>query len=485
MHYNAIKCEVDLQLIEFSFRKSQSTPLQSTVQRGHSMRDIICYKRGESPTEVMSRDHQNTRKRPLSRSRSRSSSRSSSRQSERRVRATFCVPNDLAGFLMGHHHQMLDNMRREVSPVTVWITYKNEGQVRTMLLRGDSQSQVDEARVKIHQFICSQYGFPVVGVLPPEREKSSESSNQDVKPLVSKLPSPAPTLSISTHRISTEEANVSSNLFQENHGVTSSKVTIPVFTEINEEFHDMISIVNQVIKIKFPFTEVSLYTVSDEDNSDQSAADSPSTFILVRAANELSVEVARMVVIKEFKEKLGISLVEPQPELKELREKLEKSQELVRKQEKEMKNLKGFNIQLEKNRAHYKDKYNKISKNEILNEKEFNKLKLKLKRSMSDYEMVVKEKQKLSKEVSDLQSQLEKHAEFIKIIKKFQNKEHQEENQNNDFCSKCPRLVFEIKHLEESLATSTALVSLREQELKLLRKQKISSKDQNSSDSEN
>ena len=92
---------------------------------------------------------------------------------------------------------------------------------------------------------------------------------------------------------------------------------------------------------------------------------------------------------------------------------------------------------------------------------------------MSDYEMVVKEKQKLSKEVSDLQSQLEKHAEFIKIIKKFQNKEHQEENQNNDFCSKCPRLVFEIKHLEESLATSTGLVSLREQELKLLRKQSL------------
>ena len=109
-------------------------------------------------------------------------------------------------------------------------------------------------------------------------------------------------------------------------------------------------------------------------------------------------------------------------------------------------------------------------------------MKLKLKSSISDFEMVVKEKQKLLKEVVDLKSELAEHSEFMKIIKKCQNDENPEDDQDKVTCPRCPQLIFEMKHLKDKLSVSEGLVSLRDKELKLLKSQKMSGKD--SSDSE-
>ena len=443
---------------------------------------------------AMSRDRQRTRKRRLSRSRSRS--RSSSERSsvsyctEGKVCVPVCIPDDLVGHLMADSLKELDRMRIMCSPVTIWLqprchSVRRGEMLRTMLLKGDSQSQVDRARVKIHDFFRSRMQISVDGVLPPVSEPSCVNNNQDVKPLV--LPSPTPTRSVSVPASPKppEAASTSSSLYHGNLSapdqvVAPSELTIPVFTETNEKFQEILSYVNDIIKIKFPETEVSLQPVADHDNPDHSAG--PSNLILVKAASQLSAEVARMVLIKEFQDKLGVSLMEAQPELKELQEKLKKSEELVRRHEKEINNLKSFNHKLEQNRAYYKESYNRKVKNDNLNEKEFEKMKMKLKNSMSDYEMVVKEKQKLLKQVIDLQSELDEHAELIKIIKKCKNDDHPEEDQDREICLKCPQLLLEIKSLKESLSMSAALVSLREKELKLLKKKKTS--DVNSSDSD-
>merc|ERR1711990_1108298 len=87
--------------------------------------------------------------------------------------------------------------------------------------------------------------------------------------------------------------------------------------------------------------------------------------------------------------KIGVNLEVEDPDLKELKEKLEKSQELVRKHEKEINNLRKFNDELEQNRAYYKEKYNRKIKNDNINENEFKKMKLKLRSSANDYEILL------------------------------------------------------------------------------------------------
>ena len=168
--------------------------------------------------------------------------------------------------------------------------------------------------------------------------------------------------------------------------------------------------------------------------------------------------------------------------MKELKEKFERSEELVRKHEKEINNLKVYNAQLEKNRGYYKEKYLKKFKNDKLNENEFEKMKMKLKSSQSDTELVVNENAKLSKKVVDLESQLEEHSEFIRIVKscdKNDNNENPEEDQTKEICPKCPHLLFEIKNLKEGLSLAENLVSLREQELDLLKKKKPNQEENN------
>ena len=207
--------------------------------------------------------------------------------------------------------------------------------------------------------------------------------------------------------------------------------------------------------------------------------------IFIRANSLLSAEVAKLVVLHEFEHQLGLMLEEKNPGFKELQEKLEKSEELVRKHEKEIKNLRSFNAELEKNRTFYKEKYNKKIKNDSSNEKEFKKMYMKLKSSQSDYELVVNEKVKLSKKVIDLESQLEEHSEFIRIFKSCDNnanEENPEEDQNREICLKCPHHLFEIKNLKESLNIAEGLVSLREQELELLKKKFPSSPEENNAD---
>ena len=261
-------------------------------------------------------------------------------------------------------------------------------------------------------------------------------------------------------------------------------MTIPISREVDEEFKGMVEWVRRIIQMKFPETEVSLIQVSDQEHPDQRTGGA-SNMMFIRASSPLSVKVARLIILEEFKNQFGLSLEEQNHGLKELQEKLEKSEELVKKHENEIKNLRGFNAELEKNRTHYKEKYNKKIKTDSINEKEFVKMKMKLKSSQSDYELVVNEKVKLSKKVMDLESQLEEHSEFIRIFKscdKNDNEENPEEDQNKEICLKCPHLLFEIKNLKESLSVAEGLVSLREQELDLLKKKLPSSQEENNAD---
>ena len=438
----------------------------------------------------MSRERQKSNKRPFSRSSSSSSSRSRSRSSvqrsdyytiEGKVTVELLIPDGLVGHLMAQNLKLLERLRRECSPVTIWVRARSARRtetMRTMIVRGESKSQVEDARVKIHDFFHHQLQITVDGVLPSPRVTSPSSRiNNNEERNVLMLPSPIPTISVSSSP--SEEARPSSSLYQENYspGLHVSETTIPVHVETDQEFEKVIVMVDGVIKLKFPETEIALRSVSDPDQSNGQIK-----VISVRGQSNLCVQVAKTVVIMEVKERLGVNLEEPSAEMKELEERLEKSEELVRKHEKEIKNLKIFNKTLDQYRAFYKEKYIRKMKNDSLNEKEFGKMKQKLKTSMNDFDMVVKEKHKLLKEVVDLQNELSEHSEFIQIVKNCQNDKNQEDDQEGVNCPKCPHLLYEMKNLKEKLTVSEGLVSLRNKELKLLKSEKTSRKD--SSDSE-
>ena len=439
-------------------------------------------------------DHRRSLKRPFSRSRSRSRSGSESFSgSDGKVSVEIFIADDLVGHLMGQNLKHLENMRKACSPVTIWIKARcssNRQKLRSMLLRGDSQVQLDEARVQIHQFFQEKLKITVDGVLQsPPRPRSSTSQshlnsqsnsnvvdgkNPLVLPLPFPLPTPTPTVSSSVSHSETQKSPGASSHLHEN---LTSERTIPIFREVDEEFQEMVECVRDIIHLKFPETEVSLLTDEKTDGA--------SNMIFIRAPSPLSVEVARLVILKEFKNQLGVSLEEENPGLKELKEKLKKSEELVRNHENEIRNLRSFHAELEQNRTYYKEKYNKKIKTDSINEKEFIKMKMKLKSSQSDYELVVNEKVKLSKKVVDLENQLEEHSEFIRIFKscdKNDNDSNPEDDQNKEICLKCPHLLFEIKNLKESLSVAEGLVSLREQELDLLKKRLPSYQEENNVD---
>ena len=182
--------------------------------------------------------------------------------------------------------------------------------------------------------------------------------------------------------------------------------------------------------------------------------------IFIRASSPLCLVVARAVILYEFKERLGVALEEEIPGIKELQEKLEKKEELVRKHENEIKNLTGFNRELHK---HYKEKS---------------------KRHQNDFELVANEKAKLSQKVVDLESQLDEHSEFIRIVKSCDknDNENPEDDQNKEICPKCPHLLFENKNLRESLSLAESMVSLRDQELDLWKKKKSNHQEENNAD---
>lgn len=434
----------------------------------------------------MYRDPEKSLKRRLSRSRSRSGT--PGYHSEKwKVEEEVLIPNDLVGHLMAENLKLLEKLRRECNPVTIWVkarskASKRNDRMRTMLLKGDSTTDLEDTRVKIHDFFHRRLGITVDGVVPAldvtssMSSSSNNNSNQEDKAL--ELPFPIPTVSRSPKKEVTETPS----LYQENFSAPELAIfdgIIPIFMETNEEFQKVIDWVRSVIKMKFPDTEISVLPAADHDNPDLTKG--PAHIIFIRAPSQLSVEVARMVILQEFKNKLGVRLEEQSPELKQLQEKLDKSQELVRKHQKEINNLKSFNDELELNRAYYKDKYNRKIKNDNLNEKEFQKMKMKLRSSANDYEIAVKEKEKLTKQVIDLQTQLEENAELLKIIKSCKNDENPEEDQTKEICLRCPQLLLDIRNLKEQLSLSAGLISLREQELKLLKNQKISSNEEESS----
>ena len=466
------------------------------------------------------KDHKRSLKRPLSKSRSRSQSFSGSEASmslhDGKFSVQILISDDLCGSLMAGNLKLLESIRSKVSPVTVWINPRPprrdrsvRREMRTMLLRADSRVLLDEARVQIHQFLREKLEITVDGILPPASPPSSSTSQSHLKtprsqsslvdekkPLVLPFALPTPTPSVSR----TPDPNHSdiqnspeapgaraSSLLHENYCPaenSTSEKTIPIFMEVNEEFVEMVEIVRHIIKLKFPETEVLLQKVSGQDNPDQKTGGA-SHVIFIRGPTPLCLVVAKAVILHEFKDRLGVSLEEENPRIKELEEKLEKSEELVMKHQNEIKNLRAFNAELEQNRAYYKDKYIKKFKNDKINEKEFEKMKMKLKSSQNDFELAVNEKAKLSKKVMDLESQLEEYSEFIRIVKscdKNDNDENPEDDQNKEMCLKCPHLLFEIKNLRESLALAEGLVSLREQELDLLKKKKSNFQEENNAD---
>ena len=450
-------------------------------------------------------DHRRSLKRPRSRDRSRSRSRSFSgngsegstkdQGGEGKVSVQISIPDGLVGSLMADDLKRLLNLKSVCSPVNLWIEARSSHRarggrrkVRTMLLRGDSRDQLDQARVKIHQFFHEELKITVDGVLPPGsppcpstssrshlNSRSRPSGVDEQKPLVLPfhLPTPTPTVSRTRANTSTQSdlqnspgTPGASSLLHENFcppGNLTSEGTIPVFMEVNEEFMETVGVARDTIKWKFPDTEVSLQEVSEQDNPDQKTGGAAHV-ILVRASNDLSLEVAKFVITRQFREDLGISLEEQNPGFRELKKKLEKSEEVVRKHRKEINNLRDF---IKEKSAYNKEKYNK-------KEEELVKIRMKLESSQSDFESAVNEKVKLSKQVIDLESQLEEHSEFIRIFKSCDrnDNENPEDDQNKEMCLKCPHLLFENKNLRESLSLAEGLVSLREQELDLMKKKK-------------
>ena len=72
-----------------------------------------------------------------------------------KVSVQILIPDDLVGALMSQNLKLLEAMRSQCSPVTIWIKARSSkrgsnrrGHLRTMLLRGDTQDQLDEARVQ-------------------------------------------------------------------------------------------------------------------------------------------------------------------------------------------------------------------------------------------------------------------------------------------------------------------------------------------------
>ena len=344
-------------------------------------------------------DHKRTLKRPLSRSRSRSSSQSfngsdvSKKEYDGKVSVNISIPDNVVGALMGENLKLLEKMRSLCSPVTIWIKARSKRasgwvEMRSMELRGDSLLQIDDARGQIHRFIREKLQITVDGVLPSgsppnyttDPNSLSKSNRFDENMLPFPLPTPTPTVSMfsSTPNHSeiqeSPEAPGASSLLHENYSPTqnlTSEGTIPIFMEVNEKFTEILQYVQDTIQLKFPETRVSLQKVSDHDNPDQKTGGA-SHMIFIRASSPLCLVVARAVILHEFKERLGVALEEENPDIKELQEKLERKEELVRKHENEIKNLTGFNRELHK---HYKEKS---------------------KRHQNDFELVANEKAKLS-----------------------------------------------------------------------------------------
>merc|ERR1719186_2476497 len=221
----------------------------------------------------------------------------------------------------------------------------------------------------------------------------------------------------------------------------------------------------QTIQAKYPETDIKIQTLSDRDNPDN--FDGPASLIFVSSNSFLSVEVAKMIICRIFKDQMGIVLEEFSPKFFELQQRYERSKESLKNFENENVNLKEYCEKLQENKSIWKDKAKKLDESIIAREKEMVKLRVNLKKSRDAHGKVVKERETMLKQIGDLKDKAKRCEEYEEVPESIK---IEMKDENIPTTCRCPQLIVENKELKESLLISEGLVELREQELRLVKK---------------
>ena len=98
------------------------------------------------------------------------------------------------------------------------------------------------------------------------------------------------------------------------------------------------------------------------------------------------------------------------------------------------------------------------------------KLRVNLKKSRNAHGEVVKEREKMLKQMGDLKDKAKRCEEYEEVPEIPESIKIEMKDEDFPTTCRCPQLMVENKELKESLLISEGLVVLREQELRLVKK---------------